>query len=218
MTVFDALLAAIIGVSIFFAAVRGGVREMATLAALVVGGLAAFGLAKPIAAAAGKGEAFLVQASIGAMIGAGVFFTAYFLLHKMMNRMKLTSRMKRYDQIGGGIFGLLRALALIGLGFLGYGYYLDEANQPDAVRKALLLPLASASASFFEQFAPGNRELASAGKNANAAADGYDNRDRTGLKEIVTTVTTTEKGASSDDPIADVLTEGEKDGGEPDRH
>lgn len=209
MTVFDALLIAVIGVSVFFATVRGGVRELATMAALAVAGLIAFLLMKPIAAAAGE-DSFFVSAMISAVIGIGAFTGAYFFLHKAMIRWKPSAKMKNYDKLGGGVFGLVRALALIGLGFLGYGYYLDEMNQPDAVRKALLLPVAASSASFFEQFAPPNRELSAAASAAkNAAAEGYEGRDRSGLKEIVTTVTTTDKDAkaAAGDPIADILSE-----------
>lgn len=208
MTVFDALLIAVIGVSVFFAAVRGGVRELATVAALGAAALAAFILTKPIAAAFGT-ESFFFSVGIAAISGLGAFAGAYFFLHKVMLRWKPSAKMKSYDKVGGGAFGLLRALALIGLGFLGYGYYLDEANQPDAVRKAMLLPIASACASFFEQFAPPNRELSAAAESKNAAAEGYDGRDRSSLKEIVTTVTTTDNDAkaASGDPIADILNE-----------
>lgn len=209
MTVFDALLIAVIGISVFFATVRGGVRELATMAALLAAALVTFLLVKPVAAAVGK-DSFFISAALAAIIGVGVFIGAYFFLHKAMIRWKPTAKMKTYDKIGGGAFGLLRALALIGLGFLGYGYYLDEANQPEAVRKALLLPVAALAAGFFEQFAPPNRELSAAASAAkNAAAEGYEGRDRSGLKEIVTTVTTTDKDANTatDDPIADILNE-----------
>lgn len=208
MTVFDALLIAVVAISVFFATVRGGVRELATVAALALAALAALVLMNPIASLIGKGS-FFISAAVGGVIGLGVFGGAYFLLHKAMIRWKPSARVKSYDKIGGGVFGLIRALALIGLGFLGYGYYLDEANQPDAVRKALLLPVAAASAGFFEQFAPPNRELNAATAAKNAAADGYDGVDRSGLKEIVTTVTTSDKVSktASDDPIADILNE-----------
>lgn len=208
MTVFDALLIAVIGISVFFATVRGGVREVATLAALAIAALVAFLLANPLAAAVG-GDSFLVGAGLGGIIGVGVFAGAYLVLHKLMNRWKPSAKARTYNKIGGGVFGLLRALALIGLGFLGYGYYLDENNQPDSVRKAMLLPIASACAGFFEQFAPPGRELSAANAAKNAAAEGYDGGDRSGLKEIVTTVTTTDKRAKpkSGDPIADILNE-----------
>jgi uncharacterized membrane protein required for colicin V production len=218
MTVFDALLLTVVGVSVFFAFVRGAMRESATLAALAVAVLAAWLGMKPVSAALGQ-SSFFASAAIGGLIGLGVFLGGYFLLHKAMMRVKMKGRMQTYNKFGGAAFGLVRALALIGLGFLGYGYYLEEANQPDSVRKALLLPVASASAGFFEQFAPPNRELsaARASKNGNVAADGYDGRDRTGLKEIVTTVTTTDKNAApkSGDPIADILTEEATSDGKP---
>jgi len=208
MTVFDALLIAVIAVSVFFAAVRGGVREMATLAALLAAALSAWLLMTPIASLVGK-TSFFANAAITGVLGLSLFGGAYFLLHKVFARWKPSKRIRRYDRIGGGVFGLVRALALIGLGFLGYGYYLDEANQPEAVRKALLLPVAASAAGFFEQFAPSNRDLNAARAPGNAAAEGYDGRDRSGLKEIMTTVTTNDDEAKSatDDPIADILSE-----------
>ncbi len=214
MTVFDALLIVIIGASVFFAAVRGGVREMATLGALAIAALVAYLLTAPVATAIGKPSLF-VNAAIAGVLGLGVFSGAYFGLHKLMLRWKPTAKAKRADQIGGGVFGLVRALALIGLGFLGFGYFLDEENQPDAVRKAMLLPVAASAASFFEQFAPPNRELKAATAARNAAQEGYAGSDRSSLKEIVTTVTTTDRDATdkarasapTGDPIAEILTE-----------
>lgn len=217
MTVFDALLLAIVGVSVFFAAYRGAIRELATVGALILAGLAGWFGMKPVAAMIGA-DSFFTSAAAAMAIGLFVFLGVYFILHRLMARMKLGKRMKRYDGIGGGVFGLVRALALIGLGFLGYGYYLEEANQPDAVRNAMLLPVATGAAGFFEQFAPSNRELNASGAIRNAAQEGYEGRDRSGLREIVTTVTTTEQPerAPADDPIADILTQEPTSDGEPD--
>ena len=130
MTVFDALLLTVVGVSVFFAAIRGAIRELATLAALAVAVLAAWLGMKPVAAALGQ-SSFFTSVAIGGIIGLGVFLGGYFLLHKAMQRVKPKGRMPTYNKIGGAAFGLLRALALIGLGFLGYGYYLEEGNQPE---------------------------------------------------------------------------------------
>lgn len=219
MTGFDALLILIVGVSTLFAAIRGAIRELATLAALLIAGLAGWMSVKPVSAALGD-KSFLLTAAIAGAIALIAFIACYVLSHKAMGRMKLSAKMKRADRYGGGAFGILRALALIGLGFLGYGYYLDEGSQPDSVRKAMLLPLASASAGFFEQFAPSNRDLRAAdGAKGNAAIDGYDSRDRSGLKEIVTTATTNDEAAkkSSTDPIADILKEEATSDGQPER-
>jgi uncharacterized membrane protein required for colicin V production len=217
MTVFDALLLAVVGVSIFFASVRGAVRELATLLVLGLSALLAWIGATPVAAALGK-DSFIASAAVAGVIGIAAFVGGYFLLHKAMLRLKFDKRMRSADRVGGGVFGLVRALALIGLGFLGYGYYLDEANQPDSVRRAWLLPVASSAAGFFEQFAPANRELRAAEKkNANAAREGYDGADRSGLREIVTTATTTEAGTKAPDPIADILAEEKAGDAEPQR-
>lgn len=219
MTVFDAVLLAIIGVSVFFATVRGAIRELATVASLAVAALLAWGGAKPFAAVLGE-KSFFATLALAGLVGVAVFAGGYFLLHKAIGRLKFSARMKTYDRVGGGAFGLLRALALIGLGFLGYGYYLDEGSQPDAVRKAMLLPLASSAAGFFEQFAPSNRDLGAGGdaKEADAASEGYAGRDRSGLQEIVATVTTRDdrETSTSGDPITDILTEEATSDGQPD--
>lgn len=223
MTVFDALILGILGVSIAFAAARGAIRELTTLGVLALAGLAAWLGAKPALAFFGSNGVFQTIAAAG-VIGLLAFGGLYFVLHKALLRLKLNKKQRQADRVGGGIFGLVRALALIGLGFLGYGYYLDEQNQPDSVRKALLRPVAAASASFFEQFAPSQRELRNTKNSveppaANAARDGYANADRTGLKEIVTTVTTTDAGNKrSGDSIADILNEESAPDGDAERN
>ncbi|MFN0025210.1 MAG: CvpA family protein [Parvularculaceae bacterium] len=212
MTVFDALLLAILGVSIAFAAARGAIREMTTLAALGIAGLAAWAGAAPLLGLF-RASGFFETVAASAAIGFAVFAALYVLAHKGFQRLKLSPKQRQADRIGGGAFGLVRALALIGLGFLGYGYYLDEPNQPDAVRKALLLPVAAASASFFERYAPSYRALpataaAPAAQPANAAREGYASADRSGLKEIVATVTTSDaNNPSTADSIADIINE-----------
>ncbi len=214
MTVFDALLLGILGVSIAFAALRGAIRELVTLGVLGLSGLTAWLGAKPALAFFGSNGVFQTIAAAG-VIGLLAFGGFYFIAHKALLGLKLNKKQRRADRIGGGVFGLVRALALIGLGFLGYGYYLDEANQPDAVKKAMLRPVAAGAASFFQQFAPSQRNLAD-GKRAvanaapaDAAKDGYASADRAGLKEIVATMTTSDTAnkAPADDSIAAILKE-----------
>jgi uncharacterized membrane protein required for colicin V production len=224
MTVFDVLLLGILGISVAFAAARGAIRELTTLGVLGLAAVAAWLGAKPALAFFGSNGVFQTIVAAG-VIGLLAFGGFYFVAHKALLRLKLNKKQRRADKIGGGVFGLFRALALIGLGFLGYGYYLDEPNQPDAVRKAALRPVAAASASFFEQFAPSERRLskeleAAAEKPADAAKDGYANADRNGLKEIVATVTTTDNAnaQSTSDTIADILNEEPAADGSPDRN
>ncbi|MBX9885116.1 MAG: hypothetical protein K2X68_09105 [Novosphingobium sp.] len=92
------------------------------------------------------------------------------------------------------------------------------------MKNAALLPVAAASASFFEQFAPSRRDLGeskdtAAPAPANAAKEGYANADRAGLKEIVATVTTSDNSKpGTGDSIADILNEETIPDGSPERN
>ena len=197
MTWFDLIILAVLGASTGFAVVRGALRELGTLLAL--GGAAAAGwfLAKPALSLVGAGDSFLTVAAVGGVIALLGFAGFYWLVHVALRRLPLKGASQRGDRIAGGVFGFVRGLALVGLGFLAYSYYLDEARRPVAVSRALTLPLAHAAASFFESLAPAstrelNGEGPKAGAKENAAAEGYARGERAALAEIVSTVTTSE--------------------------
>ncbi|MBX9885115.1 MAG: hypothetical protein K2X68_09100 [Novosphingobium sp.] len=65
MTVFDALLLAILGISVAFAAARGAIRELTTLGVLALAGLAAWLGAKPALAFFGANGVFQTNAAAG---------------------------------------------------------------------------------------------------------------------------------------------------------
>lgn len=205
MTLFDLLLALVLVLSVGFAAMRGAVREVSTLVVVALAGFGGWHLAAPLAALVGKKGSFMTMLIFGGAAAAALFAALYVGSHRLLARVELKGRLTTADRVGGGVFGLVRALALIGLGFLAYGYYLDEDSHPDAVRNAALLPLAQASAGVFERLAPREKELAD--PRPAAAGDGYAGAERAGLSEIVTTVTTTDapEAPASDDPIADIL-------------
>jgi membrane protein required for colicin V production len=195
MTWFDIVVIAVVGLSTAFAVVRGGLREVGTLVVLAAAGGAAVALVNPVQAAFGLKGSFLSMAAVGGVLAGAGFVILYFLLHAGLKRLPLAGRALTIDRVAGGVFGFARGLALIGLGFLAYSYYLDEARRPEAVASALTLPVANGLAAFFEGFAPQGSGLdaqAAAATPANAAADGYARQDRSALSEIVTTVTTTD--------------------------
>lgn len=218
MTSFDWIVIAVLILSTGFAVVRGALRELGTLAALGVSAGGAFFLVKPMQSLLGFGQSFLsTVVMVAGLITAG-FVLAYWLLHVGLRRVRLTGRAMTADRVGGGVFGFIRGLILIGLGFLAYSYYLDEARRPDSVKNAVTLPLAEAMSSIFEGLAPPPEDQvdkpAQKTGDSNAAVDGYDRTDRTALTEIVTTVTTDDQSAAdtpvgekSDDQIKDILTE-----------
>lgn len=206
---FDLLFVLIVGLSTAFAVFRGGLRELSTLLALAIGGGVTLLLIDPILAATGQTGSFLGAALIAGALVAVFFIVAHIGLHLVLAKFPLSGRAALANRIGGGVFGFARGLALIGLGYLGYSYYLDEANQPDSVRTAMTRPIAASVAGVFETFAPKDADLdtpaaagAEAGAGIDAAASGYDRSDRNSLNEIVTTVTTTDPTIAASSPEA----------------
>ena len=159
MTGFDGLLIGLIALSVALAAYRGGLAELATLVALGFGGIAGLGLAQPLAGALGRSDSTITILVIGAAVAALIFVGALVALSILLGRLRLDRRQRLADRIGGGAFGFFRALALIGLGFLGYAYYLDADKRPPAVADALLLPLAQGSAGIIASLAPAREPL-----------------------------------------------------------
>lgn len=207
---FDLLFLLVVGLSTGFAVLRGGLQEMATLISLAIGAGLAWFAAPPLIAAFGLTGSFFGTIIVASLL-IGVFFVAAHIgFHLLIKRLSMDSRGRNINRIGGGVFGFVRGLALVGLGFLGYSYYLDEERQPDSVRNALTRPVAAGVANWFEGFAPGATDLEGLGGEApapdgDAADQGYDRADRNSLDEIVTTVTTTSDEPASEDAISDIL-------------
>ncbi len=225
---FDLLFFVVVGLSTAFAVLRGGLRELSTLLALAVAGGLTLLLIEPMLAVTGQAGSFIGTAIIAALLIGAFFVLAHIGFHIGLKRVPLTGRAALADRIGGGVFGFLRGLVLIGLAYLGYSYYLDEAKQPEEVRTAMTRPVAAGMAHWFESFTPETADLdapvpaSQMSGEEDAAVSGYDRGDRNGMNEIVTTVTTTDPAietsapgaenaedteSEDDDPIADILNE-----------
>ncbi len=223
---FDLLFVVVVGLSTAFAVLRGGLRELSTLLALAIAGGITLLFIEPVLALTGQAGSFFGTAFIAAVLVAAFFLAAHIGLHLGLKRIPLTGRAALADRIGGGAFGFFRGLVLIGLGYLGYTYYLDEAKQPDEIKTAMTRPIAAGMANWFETFTPESADLdapinlSTDDDDLDAAISGYQRSDRNGLNEIVTTVTTTDPaisastpGANTDieeaplDPIADIIEE-----------
>jgi len=207
---FDILVLSVVAISTAFAALRGGLRELSTLLALAIsGGLTLF-LIEPILNATGQAGSFFGMVIIAGVLVAGFFILAHIGCHVFLKRMPLEGKARLYDRIGGGAFGLIRGLVLIGLGYLGYTYYQDDTQQPPEVKSAFTRPVAAGIANWFEGFTPEQAYIESADDDAeedavDASLNGYDRGDRNGLSEIVTTVTTT-------DPLIELTAEENAEG------
>ncbi|MEO1242480.1 MAG: CvpA family protein [Pseudomonadota bacterium] len=226
---FDILVLLVLGLSTAFAALRGGLRELSTLIALAIAGGLTLIVAEPMLAVTGLAGSFFGTIIVAAVLVAVFFIVAHVGLHLGLQRVPLEGRAKLADRIGGGVFGFVRGLVLVGLGYLGYGYYLDEARQPESVKSAITRPVAAGMANWFQSFTPDEAYIESAPTDdkeddkedePDPAESGYDRLDRNSLSEIVTTVTTSDEtpvegtpGTATDetDSIADILQDQEED-------
>ena len=159
---FDLLVLLVLGLSTAFAALRGGLRELATLIALAVAAGLTLVIVQPVLGVTGLAGSFFGTIIVAAVLAAVFFIAAHVGLHFALRRTPLEGRAKLIDRVGGGAFGFLRGLVLIGLGYLGYSYYLDEARQPDEVRNAITRPVAAGMANWFQSFTPEEAYIESA--------------------------------------------------------
>ncbi len=211
---FDLLFVLVVGLSTIFAAMRGGLRELATLLALAMAAGLTWMVAPGALGAIGLADSFFGTIAVSAVLVAVFFVVAHIVLHLGLKQVPLEGRAALIDRLAGGGFGAFRGLVLVGLGFLGYGYYLDEARQPEEVKTAVTRPIAAGMADWFESFAPEATQIDAGGEpqeeeteDADAAIDGYARADRNGLEEIVTTVTTTDPALVLEEPEAEATAE-----------
>ena len=205
MTVFDIFVIGLLLLSTGLAVARGAVLELATLIALGLAFLLTLQFAGPIVSATGNDGSTIGTAVVYVIMIGILFVLLYAVSHFLLHKYPFTGRATQINRAIGGLFGFLRGYVLIGLGFLAYGYYLDEANQHESVRNAFTRPLAASGAKFFERFIPDSARLndpanVSDGADApaiDASSEGYGRADRAGLAEVITTVTTAEDPGSA---------------------
>jgi membrane protein required for colicin V production len=201
MTLFDIVIAVIVGVSGLVGLGRGAMKEMTNVAAFVLAVfIAVFGLriSGPIAAhSVHPGWAANIVA-----IG-GVFLVAYIILRIIGGAMTGSVRgspvVGPMDRILGLGFGLVRGLVMVGLVVMVLGTAFGD-HMPQGITGAKLFPLAQASATALKAIGPRISPFANhaADKAASGAASdappsggghnldsGYSAAARKGLDEAV---------------------------------
>jgi uncharacterized membrane protein required for colicin V production len=148
MTWFDLLVISLIGLSILFAAHRGLSREVITLLALAIGGVAALWLTGPVTGMLGN-PSLLYTMAIAFALFAGFFFASLISKNLLIGKM-WGKKPNKYDRIAGGVFGFLRGWLLVGLGFLALEYYFDADRQPKGFSEAALYGFAETAAHILE--------------------------------------------------------------------
>ena len=200
---FDVLVLGVLGLSTAFAALRGASRELATLIALAAAAFMGLLLVEPILDAVGQAGSFFATVFVAVAVVAIFFLFFHLLSYFALRRAPIEGRAALIDRVSGGVLGFGRGLVLVGLGYLAYGYYLDEARQPESVKSAFTRPVAAAMAGWFEGFTPEdayieNEKISVSEPEEDASVLGYQRNDRNGLEQVLTTVTTTDELAAEE--------------------
>ena len=161
MTAFDIVFLLIVLVSALVGYARGAIKELVTLLAFLIAALAAV-FALPLSgplfrhlihpAWAGNACAVLV-----------VFVVVYVglrVLGGVLTRHVHSSRLGGVDRAGGAVFGVGRALVLVGAFFLVFNAVTPAELSPRWISGGLTWPVARASGRALTTFAPGGLKLA----------------------------------------------------------
>ena len=198
MTLFDIMALTLLVVSGGVGFVRGAVREMATVLALVVAAAAALwglrfsgpvmrGLLEPVWAAnvAAVLLVFVVIYIALRLIGGG-----------LANRVQATDVLGFLDRVIGAGFGLVRSLVVLGAFHLALMAVAPPERIPQWIAGAALYPLTQAAGQVLKAFAPRGLDVADRlrpaitdavrdGAGDPPSEEGYDVRARDDIDELV---------------------------------
>ena len=191
MSLFDLAAGLVLIVSVLVGWVRGGAREVATVAALVIAAIVAvFALrvSGPIARHAIH-TPWLANIAAILIVFAAIYILLQVMAGALTRRIHQTSGLGGVDRMVGAGFGAARALVVLGLANLTVNAIMPPDRMPPWISGALLYPASSASASALKAFAPRGASLAkqvypvvgkaitSSGQDNETAAADEQNRD-----------------------------------------
>jgi membrane protein required for colicin V production len=153
---FDLIVVAIIVLSGVFAFARGFVRELLSIASWLGATFAAlYGLpyARPFA------RTFMAPGPISDAVAAVILFIVALVILSIvtsaMARRVRTSSLSALDRSFGLVFGLLRGVLLVCIGFLILTWVLPPGDQPRWLAEARTAPLLANGADWLQKFVPG---------------------------------------------------------------
>ena len=162
MTLFDIAAGLALLVSGLVGWIRGGAREVATVAAFVLAAIAAVFALRYSGPLARHAIHTVWLANIVALLV--VFVAAYILLRVMASaltrRIQQTDALSGLDRAAGAGFGLVRGLVILGLANLTINAITPADRMPTWISQALLYPLSDVSAHTLKAFAPQGVKLA----------------------------------------------------------
>lgn len=163
----DIIVIAIIGLSALFGFVRGFLREVLSIGAWIVAGLAAwFGLPflRPFARQYISHE-LIADVATGVAIFLVVLVVASVISH-MITRSVRESSLGALDRSLGVLFGIARGAVIVSVALLIVDNFYAPDNRPEWLKDARTLPVVQIGADIVRQFVP-----ASMAAQAQSAAD-----------------------------------------------
>jgi len=159
---FDIGAGLVLVVSVFVGWVRGGTREVATVAAIIIAAIVALFALRFSGPIARHAIATPWLANIAAILI--VFAAVYILLRvaasALTRRIHQTSGLGTADHAMGAGFGLVRALVLLGIANLTINAITPPDRMPTWISGAFLYPISAVSADALKAFAPQGAKLA----------------------------------------------------------
>lgn len=154
--IFDVIVLTILGLSALFSFYRGFVREFLSLFTWI-GALVVTVYAFPHISELLK-EHMDNELVINLIAGLGTYLTALIVLSiftSMISKfVKSGKEVGMFDNVLGLIFGSLRGLFIVALGFLGITMAFDEKGYPDYIKEAMTRPYVEKAALILVTLAP----------------------------------------------------------------
>lgn len=162
MTLFDVIAGLLLIVSALVGLTRGAVREVTTLLAFVfaaVVAVATLRLTAPI------GRGLLDPDWLGTAAALVVVFVVAYLVFRFIGAqitrsVQNTQALGFLDRLVGGVFGLVRALVVLGVFNLLFTAATPPERSPHWVKDALLYPAAETAGAALKAFAPQGAQMA----------------------------------------------------------
>lgn len=158
LTVVDLGVAAIVGLSALLALVRGGVREIFSIAswigALVVA-FATFGQARP-ALRGVIAEPLLADAATLVLVFLVPFLAFKVVAGLIARRVNAGALLGPVDKLLGFAFGVARGALVVAVAYLVLSFFIAPERQPAAVQQARLLPQVQKAAGLLVGVLPEN--------------------------------------------------------------
>jgi membrane protein required for colicin V production len=155
VTVLDCLIVLIIIVSAGYAAWRGFLAETLTIFEWVAAAFAClyFGPYLVPMARTMVSQSWLASLLAYAVVFLAVFIPLAFISHRLSQAVK-SSPIGPLDRAAGVAFGVVRGLALVGLAYLAFTYFVPIRQQPRWVTEAELLPMVQSTADVILSLVP----------------------------------------------------------------